>query len=333
MARPRTGLLAGVLLLLLPLFLACGDDDAVAPTPSPDQGALATEVAAAVAATLTAQPLATPAPTATSPPSATPAPPPTHTPPVAPVTATPTATSAATATAQPAPTATSVPPSPTATATPTATPTVAPTPTPALPALGDQVGVPPLAEWEPASGETWNGFVSEDGSYHLRIDQPCAGIDVCGTTDEALPDAGRVDLSVAVDVRVVEAATPTSSGCVALGYRDPDGRYSEFWFCLMADGRTFALFVDGVGDDDPLAPEFLLMPALRTATAPAGEWNRLQIIVHDGRVWFLLNERAIRSLEHTTTATRTPVVGIHTGNTGDPPVEFAFRDLEVRLVE
>ncbi len=313
------------LLVLMLVLAACGDDDAETPTSASSAGAAETQVAEAVAATLTAQPAATLAPTTVPQVTRTPAPTSTRQP-----------TSAPTATVEPTVTSTVAPtPQPTVTSTATPTPTLTPTdvPAPAPPPLGERVDVSPLSEWAPIDEDRYTGFAGDEGSYHLRITEPCSGVYVCGVTTEALEDVGRVDLSVEVDVRLVTATSLSSSSCVALGYEDADGHFSEFWLCMMADGKTFAAYADGnVSTGTDTSPTFLLPPAVHAGTNPASEWNRLQIIVDGDQTWFIANGVVLHREDMVASASEIPTIGIHIGNTGDPPVEFEFRGLAVHLV-
>ncbi len=332
MKRTKTLAWCSTMLLVLTLVLAaCGDDDAETPTSTSSAGAVDTQVAGAVAATLTAQPAATLAPTTVPAATLTPVPTSTRQPTPAPSpTVKPTATSPMAPTPQPTATAT-VTPAPTSTPSPTPTPTVVPAPTPPL--LGDRVDVPPLSEWDPVDEDRYTGFVGDEGTYHLRINEPCSGVFVCGVSREPLAESGRVDLSVQVDVRLVTAASPSSSACVALGYEDADGHFAEFWLCLMADEKTFAVYADGnVSDGTDSSPTFLFAPAVRTGTNPATDWNRLQIIIEGDHVWFIANRVVLHYEAMMASASEIPTVGIHIGNTGDPPVEFEFGRLSVHLV-
>jgi hypothetical protein len=313
-----------MLLVLMLILAACGGEDDETPTSTSSAGASDTQVAGAVAATLTAQPVATLAPTVL-PATKTPAP-----------TSTPQPTPAPSPTVEPTATPTLQPtPAPTATATappaPTSTSTVVPAPTP--PPLGESVDLPPLSEWDPIDEERYEGFVGEDGAYHLRITEPCSGVLVCGITDEPLADAGRVDLSVQVDMRLVAAETPSSSACVALGYEDADGHFAEFWLCLMADGKTFAVYADGnLAEGFDRSPTFLLAPAVRAGANSATDWNQLQIIIDGDHVWFLANQEVLLHEPIVASASEIPTIGIHIGNAGDPPVEFQFDRLLVHHV-
>jgi hypothetical protein len=190
-----------------------------------------------------------------------------------------------------------------------------------------------MSEWATIDEDRYTGFVGDEGSYHLRITEPCSGVYVCGVTREPLEDAGRVDLSAEVDVRLVTATSLSSSSCIALGYEDADGRFSEFWLCMMADGKTFAAYADGnVATGTDMSPTFLLSPAARAGTNLVTDWNRLQIIIDGDRVWFIVNDVVLHREEMVAGASEVPTVGIHIGNTGDPPVEFEFRELAVHLV-
>jgi hypothetical protein len=316
MSALAVGIVFGIFLLL-----ACGDSDEPTAIPTPDQAAFETRVARSVAETMTALPTATatqtPAGTSTTAPlpTATETPHPT-------LLVTPTVVPSATL--EPTATASSSP-------SPTATPTAMATPTPMPPTLGATVDIPPLASWEPVTGARYIGFVAEDASYHLRINQLCSGVYVCGVTNRSLKDAGRIDLSAAVDVRLIAAEAPTSAGCVALGFEDGDRHFAEFWLCVTADAKTFAVYVDGNRDDPaPSSPSFLLPPKALPAVKPATSWNRLQIIIDGLTVWFLINDVVVERSHMVANASETPTIGIHIGNTGDPPVEFSFRSLEVR---
>ncbi len=184
------------------------------------------------------------------------------------------------------------------------------------PSEGGTLDQSDLTTWPTYDG-TYSAASVADGAYHLLTKGYADYGSAWDTTQFG-------DASVSLDMKL---DTTDSSGfaCLSVHAADPFNS-NQFDYCLLSSGET--VVVRHVSGTD----ELILARAQRPGTNAVSDWNTLKIVSKGNVYWFFMNGTLIGSTQHSGGA-NPGTVGFWVHDSGDQPIEWAFKNLLVKAVQ
>jgi V8-like Glu-specific endopeptidase len=191
-----------------------------------------------------------------------------------------------------------------------------------VPNEGDIIGAADFSTW--STGPNSIGETSYvDGEYRVRVDETEGAFYAQFATGVTMTDGGlSLDVKLLTDSQYGEACLTARA--------DPSYNYDwGYALCLSGDGALYAVY-EGFDESGAYFSTTLLDLTTNGATRPTNEWNTLKIIAQGDRFWFFINGVLLGSAangEHLSGA-----LGFYVANFDAGPVEWAFRNLELREI-